>query len=114
LKRLFDDHGHEPDVQLLGQDWPEFSKYFRAIRQRGFYVSKGEVDSDVAGVAAPILSAEGGVAGALTLLLQLPHGEFLDTNRLGNLVMERAREISGRLTQSPMPADGAASVETAA
>jgi len=114
LKRLFDDHGNDPDVQALGQDWPEFSKYFRAIRQRGFYVSKGEVDNDVAGVAAPIFNAEGGVAGALTLLLQLPHGEFLDTNRLGNLVLERAREISDRLAQPPMPTNGTAAGHTSA
>lgn len=114
LKRLYDDHRNEPDVQVLGQDWPEFRKYFRAIRQRGFYVSKGEVDSDVVGVSAPIFNSEGGVAGALTILFELPNGEFLDTNRLGNLVMERAHEISRRLAQPPMPMDGAAAVEPSA
>lgn len=99
LKRLYDDHSSEPDVQALGQDWREFSKYFRVVRQRGFYVSKGEVDRDVVGVSAAIFNAEGAVAGALTILFELPHGEFLDTNLLGNLVMDRAREISSRLVE---------------
>jgi DNA-binding IclR family transcriptional regulator len=40
---------------------------FTAIRERGYALSRGEVFSEVAGMAAPVFDHEGSVCGSLTI-----------------------------------------------
>jgi DNA-binding IclR family transcriptional regulator len=100
LKRIYEAHGEDPDLQTLGSTLQAFNKYLRDIRTRGFYVSQEEVDEGIAGIGAPIFNVDGSVVGALTILFDLAEGKFFDSARLGEVVKRRAHEVSERLKTS--------------
>lgn len=52
----------------LGADWTEFKSSLRQIRQNGYAVSVGEVDTDVFGIAAPVFGGGRKVIGSLSLV----------------------------------------------
>lgn len=99
LKRLYASHAGDADVQRIAADWTGFNAYFREIRRKGYYVSHGEVDDNVIGVAAPLFNSEHGVVGALTTMFDIPAGSLLDTEKIGALVVLHAHEISAKLDQ---------------
>ena len=53
----------------LGRDFSEVRAILRAIRQRGFDVTVGDLNQGVTGVAAPILDSRGIVLGSLSVTL---------------------------------------------
>lgn len=105
LKRLFESHIGSADVQRIANEWATFNTYFRNIRRKGYYVSRGEVDENVIGVAAPLFNSEGAVVGALTTMFDMPNGSILDTEKIGVLVVLHAQEISARLAEPLVRAD---------
>jgi DNA-binding IclR family transcriptional regulator len=52
----------------LGANWSEFKASLRQIRQNGYAVSVGEVDTDVFGIAAPVFGGNQKVIGSLSLV----------------------------------------------
>lgn len=64
---------HAPEIRAagLGGTWAEFRQWVRGVRERGYYVGRGEIDRDLMGVAVPILRANGELAGSLTTIMPL-------------------------------------------
>jgi DNA-binding IclR family transcriptional regulator len=52
----------------LGTNWNEFKASLRQIRQHGYAISVGEVDTGLFGIAAPVLGANQKVIGSVSLV----------------------------------------------
>jgi DNA-binding IclR family transcriptional regulator len=97
LHRLFDAHTRAIATAGLPTDWPSFRRYFSQIRKNGFYVSNGELEVNLAGIAVPLQQADGSVIGALTLVTTVQRMAVIDQARVIPLIQRAAREISARL-----------------
>ena len=63
------------------------------MRRAGLCVSSGEIDADVVGVAAPILSKAPGLLASLSLVLPLELADEALVARIAAATMEGARRI---------------------
>jgi len=97
LRRLFDSRAAEVAAAGLPTEWPAFRRYFAGIRKVGFYASSGELESDLAAVAAPLLHPNGRPAGALSLVTTVKRMAVIDAGKLAALVVRTAGEISARM-----------------
>lgn len=97
LRRLYEKHRHDKDALAIGADWPTFSRYFRDIRRRGHYVSKGEVDTGVTGISAPIFNDDGIVVGSVTLVFESHREQWINEEGFARLVMQCAADITARI-----------------
>ncbi len=97
LHKLFDGHAAEAVAAGLPADWPAFRRHFARIRKAGHYLSRGELEPALAGLAAPVVAPDGQVAGALSLVGPVARMEVMDAPKLAQRVMRAAREIGARL-----------------
>ena len=103
LKRLYEASLLDPftrdDAMALGGDWKAFSRSLRQIRNQGYYISRGELDKGVVGIAAPVFGEHQEILGSLVLVtdertpLQLPETALIE------LVVQNARQLSQRIEQ---------------
>jgi len=97
LHKLFDAR-HDEIVRCgLPAEWGDFRRYYASIRKAGHYLSVGELEPQLAAVAASIEKAEGGSWGAISLVLDTARLSIVDTDKLAQIVMEAARRIGDRL-----------------
>lgn len=68
LLRIYEIHAQEIAQRGLGHDWAAFRTHMTTIRQRGMYVSAGELDAGVGAAAMPVLDGEGEVVASLALV----------------------------------------------
>jgi len=96
LHKLFD--AHLPDIAAAGLpiEWPAFRRYYSHIRKSGFYFSNGELESNLAAIAAP-LQAHGVLVGALSLVTTVSRMAVIDLSKLTPLIQRAADEVSARL-----------------
>lgn len=99
LRRIYEAHAQEPAAQALGADWSAFSRHFRACRKQGYYISRGEMQSDMTGVSAPIFNSDGIVVGSLGLVFESQRSRFLHEDALAELVVRHAEEVSARIAE---------------
>ena len=97
LHKLLDSHATEIAAAGLPSDWPAFRRCFARIRKDGFYFSNGELEPNLAAIAAPLQQADGGVIGALSLVTTVQRMAVIDRSKLTPLIQRAAREISARL-----------------
>jgi len=97
LHKLFDARHAEIVRCGLPSEWSDFRRYYAAIRKAGHYLSVGELEPQLAALAAPIEKSEGGVWGAISLVLDTARLAIVDTDRLAHLVKDAARRIGERL-----------------
>jgi DNA-binding IclR family transcriptional regulator len=104
--RLARDHVEEGDLIPLdngatGHVLTAFTnapgKMFEKIRRDKCYVSLGERDPDVAGIAVPVLNPEQVAIGAITLSGLVSRFKPTDVERLKELLHQAARKIEQRL-----------------
>lgn len=97
LKKIFESQ-HEQIVRAgLPAQWPEFRRHYAAIRKAGHYVSKGELEPQLAAVAAPILKSDGGAWAAISLVFDTSRLAIVDLEKMVHLITEAATRIGGRL-----------------
>ena len=97
LKRVFESQREERVRCGLPSEWSEFRRYFAAIRKAGHYVSNGELEPQLAAVAAPILKSDGGAWAAISLVFEISRLAIVDPEKIVRLVSEAATRIGGRL-----------------
>lgn len=102
LKRLYEQHAHEPDLQRLGPTWKDFSKTMLQIRKQGYCISVGELDADKTGLAAPIFDEKKRVLGSITLVGNTERFQAFNESYLSGLITGAASDITQRIAQSPM------------
>jgi len=97
LHKVFDAHPAEIAAVGLPTDWPSFRKYFSAIRKAGHYFSNGELEPNLAALAAPLHQADGTVLGAISLVTSVQRMAVIDLPKLTQLVMRAAQDITARI-----------------
>ena len=97
LHRIFDAHPDEIGAAGLPIDWTGFRRYFSQIRKHGVYFSNGELEANLAALAAPLQQADGSVIGALSLVTTVQRMAMIDRSKLTPLLQRAAGEISARL-----------------
>ncbi|MFP5472172.1 MAG: IclR family transcriptional regulator [Gammaproteobacteria bacterium] len=97
LKKLFDARRDEAVRCGLPGEWAEFRRHFAAIRKAGHYVSKGELEPQLAAVAAPVLKSDGGAWAAISLVFDTSRLAIVDLEKMVRLITEAATRIGGRL-----------------
>jgi len=106
LKRIHDqavlDPELRPDVHAIGETWQEFTRTLKQIRSQGYYISRGELDADVTGIAAPVFGDDKEIVASLVLSRRSSLPSRLSEEALINLVVEAAREISRRIDQAAL------------
>lgn len=99
LKKVFEARGDELARDNLPTDWSEFRRYFSAIRKAGHYVSVGQLEPQLAAVAAPILKTDGGAWAALSVVFNTSRLAIVDVQKLVQLVTDAATRIASRLNE---------------
>ena len=91
---------HLPPRKLnrLLESWPEassdaFRSELHAVRRRGMAVSRGEIDSEVVGIAAPLFRKTPGLLASLSLVLPASVVDDGLLSQLAMLTVEAARKI---------------------
>jgi DNA-binding IclR family transcriptional regulator len=97
LHRVFDEHQSDIAQAGLPTEWSSFRKYYSAIRKAGSYFSNGELEANLAAVAAPLQKADGTLLGAISLVSSVPRMAVTDLPKLTLLVTRAAREITARI-----------------
>lgn len=98
LHKVLDTHVDEAAAAGLPTDWPAFRRYFARIRKAGFYFSNGELEANLAAVAAPLYQADGSILGAISLVTSVQRMAVIDTSKLTQLVQRAALDITARLS----------------
>ncbi|MGL4409473.1 MAG: IclR family transcriptional regulator [Zoogloea sp.] len=97
LKKIYDSFADEIAQRGLGEDWNEFRTQMAKIRKAGFYVSLGELECDLSAIAAPLMSSETDVMGALSLVTSTKRMELMDRTLLTELIQRYANFISAQI-----------------
>lgn len=87
----------------LGADWPAFRAHLQAIRQRGCYLSLGEVDEGIGAMAVSVLDPEGDVVAALALVGKAECLKARDPQQLKSWLDEAAAEIRAGIGRRMQP-----------
>ncbi|MGB3067196.1 MAG: IclR family transcriptional regulator [Ottowia sp.] len=101
LRRLYDagmsDPALRPDVCAIGADWPRFLSALKAIRERGHYVSRSELDSSVTGFAAPVFGEAGEIVSSIVVAANTGLPLRMPEESMITLVVQTAQVLSQRL-----------------
>jgi DNA-binding IclR family transcriptional regulator len=96
LRQVFEQHPREIAAIGLPQDWAAFRKHFSSIRRQGSYLSIGELEPQLAAVAAPLQTPDGSFLGAIGLVSTAQRMALTDTHKLAQVVIQSANEILQR------------------
>lgn len=99
LQKLYNERKDEIVKEELGNNWNEFNSYLSKIRRQNYFISHGQLDEGVSGIAAPIFDNDV-VTGSITLILPTSRFEVYNTERLIMLVRDAAQQISDSITAS--------------
>lgn len=99
LQTLMLQHAQEIAQAGLGNNWKEFSRRLRDIRQLGYYAARGEIHPENFGVSAPIFHATG-VAGSITVARALHRMKDGDIPLLIELAVDAAAKINAGIRAS--------------
>lgn len=106
LKRIYEmaikDPATAEDVTAMGKDWSSFSKNLKDIRARGYYISRGELDKEVIGIAAPVFGENQEIVGSLVLGMAASIPPRMSEKMLVGLVTQSANEITKRIEEFSM------------
>ena len=72
-------------------------EFYENIRRKGWYISMGEFDRDIAAVAAPVLGRDGDLVGSLAVSGLLSRFTKPVAARYAKLVVQEARALSRAL-----------------
>lgn len=101
LRLLYETHKTDTAAMQHGADWNSFSETMRAIKKRGYYVSRGELDKEANGIGAPVFSQKREVIGSLTLAYKDSAPPWMNESALAQILIENAKEMSRRISKIP-------------
>lgn len=98
LKNVYLLHQSTIQAEGLGATWREFLANGQSIRRQGYWASS-ELDNELIGVAAPVFSEPGSVAGALCLVRLRSKTDPAIIEMMAQTAMETAQGISAKLQE---------------
>lgn len=97
LRKIYDRHHDDPDLQALATDWPSFKAYFAKIRQVGYYLSNQEIDTGTVGIAAPVTVGRLGPVAVISLVFSVHRLPMLNPDGLCAILRTRTQELGRKL-----------------
>ncbi|KIZ45275.1 IclR family transcriptional regulator [Rhodopseudomonas palustris] len=98
LRRLHEEGRAAGDPDALAHDWDEFYESMQAIRKSGYCLSKGELNTGIEGMSAPIFGGDRAVIGSLTLLGDAHRMSLLREEVLIQFLQDAAASVSQALS----------------
>lgn len=81
----------------LDEAWRACRGRLRAIRAAGFCVSRGELQPNLVGFGAPVQPEAADPIGSISLVCSLQRAQLLDTERIGELLVSRAKDLGAQI-----------------
>lgn len=97
LRKLHEEARANGDEDALAQDWQTFYEAMLGIRKAGYSLTKGELNSGIEGISAPIFGGDRDVIGSLTLIGDLGRMAMLREEALIEVVQKTTNAISESL-----------------
>ena len=104
-KRIFDLGEGDPHRDLIGKDWPSFNTTLQQNKKDGFYISRGELDEGVIGIAAPIFDEGNEVIGSIVLVFRNDLQPDITEISLIAAVKDAATTITNRIRKNNTSCD---------
>ncbi len=98
LRRLHEEGRAAGDADALAQNWQAFYKSMQAIRKSGYSLTKGELNTGIEGISAPVFGSERSVVGSLTLIGDANRMSLLREEALIAFLQEAAASVSQALS----------------
>jgi len=102
LNRLLADHTPQRKFDPTPE---QLREQLAAVRKRGFCVTRGEVDTGLMGIAAPVSLPERGLIASLSLIVESAAVDDAAERRLVLLVVSTASLLTEELTLTAAPGD---------
>jgi DNA-binding IclR family transcriptional regulator len=99
IRRIYDAHAGDAGQAQPGGDWKAFQKSMLAIRRQGYCISRGELNPDRSGVAAPVFDEKHRVLGSITLVGRMQRFDAFQESWLCALVVRAAQELTRRIAE---------------
>jgi DNA-binding IclR family transcriptional regulator len=99
IRKLYEAHAAEAEAAGMGGDWSVFKANLTAVRKRGFYVSRGELEPDVYAIAAPIRATATEPAAALAVVTTAERFAILNELHVVRLVIGATVQIAQTLAR---------------
>lgn len=93
LRRLYESHKQELAGFPLSETWEVFWQTLQKVRKDGFYLSSGELESDVGAIAVPFFGEGPYAVGSLALVIPVRRIEFMNHDKLLELLTATADEL---------------------
>ncbi|MEY9537993.1 DNA-binding IclR family transcriptional regulator [Bradyrhizobium diazoefficiens] len=97
MRKLHEEARANGESDPLARDWQTFYERMLSIRKAGYSLTKGELNSGIEGISAPIFGAERDVIGSLTLIGDLGRMAMLREEALIEVVQKTTAVISESL-----------------
>lgn len=97
LRKLHEEARANGEADALAQGWQAFYEKMLSIRKAGYSLTKGELNSGIEGISAPIFGAERDVIGSLTLIGDLERMALLREESLIEILQKTTSTISDSL-----------------
>jgi DNA-binding IclR family transcriptional regulator len=95
-----EEYPEEIAAAALGSDWETIRTNLRRIRKAGLHITRGEVDTGLVGVAAPVFGPDGAVIGSITMAIEESEATPQTIANISALVQAAAREIDAGMQDS--------------
>lgn len=96
LRKLYGEQADAIQQARVADSEAEFLEQMRTIRQQGFYLSRGELEPEIAALAVPVVLSSKQDVAALAMVASTARFELTDLDKLRALVTEAALQISSR------------------
>ncbi|AXY55552.1 transcriptional regulator [Acinetobacter chinensis] len=80
----------------FAQDEDAFVQHMKKIKKQGYYLSRGELDPNVSGLSVPVKFSSKEAPLALTVLASKNRFEFINTDKLIEILKDNAAQIEKR------------------
>ncbi|WP_428036587.1 IclR family transcriptional regulator [Amphritea sp.] len=98
-KKLYSAFSEEISHQGLGNSLDEFYAILREIKQLGYYISRGELDTNIGGIAMSISSQDKETSAVLALVGSIENFDKANTELLCFALKQCVAQISAKLNQ---------------
>jgi DNA-binding IclR family transcriptional regulator len=93
-RRVFDAGFADPDRDRIGKDWNSFNATLQKNKRDGCYISRGELDHDVTGIAAPVFDGNDSVIGSIVIVMRAGWPLQMSEDDLVQAVKNSAEKIT--------------------
>ncbi len=102
LERLYKKFSREIFKSGLASTWEQFWENLQRTKKAGYYISKGELEPDVGAIAVPLFGQATAAIGALALVMPVHRVEFMNHEKLLDLLLGAADKISNSVRQAEL------------